>query len=120
MKLSEIKGDRALDMLVDLIDPITLIAADEQIIKTYRSNKPYIILIKQLIADHKKEVLTILAILNEEDPATYQPSLITLPKMLIDLLHDEELMDLFRSQAQMTESASSGPVTENTKDQEAI
>lgn len=94
MKLSEIKGERALEVLVDLIDPVTLIAADEEIVNTYKSKAPKILLVKKLIENHKKEVLTILAILNDENPETYEPSLIELPKMLLDLVHDEELMNL--------------------------
>ena len=120
MKLSEIKGERALDLLVDLIDPITLILADEEIVKIYKSNLPNILLVKRLIANHKKEVLTILALLNEEDPKTYEPSLIALPKMLLDLLNDKELMDLFYSQDQMKRNESSGSAMESIKAQEEI
>lgn len=113
MKLSEIKGERALEVLVDLIDPVTLIAADEEIVNTYKSKAPKILLIKKLIENHKKEVLTMLAILNGEDPATYEPSLIELPKMLLDLVQDEELMNLFTSQNQKMGSVSSGSAMEN-------
>lgn len=113
MKLSEIKGERALEVLVDLIDPVTLIVADEEIVNTYKSKAPKILLVKKLIETHKKEVLTILAILNNENPETYEPSLIELPKMLLDLVHDEELMNLFTSQNQTMESESSGSATEN-------
>lgn len=120
MRLSDIKGEKALDLLVDLIDPITLIMADEKIIQTYHSNKPRIILIKDLINYHKKEILTILALLNEEDPATYSPSIIVLPKMLLDLMNDPELADLFHLQNQMTGSESSGSATENTAAQNEI
>jgi len=120
MKLSEIKGERALDLLVDLIDPITLILADEEIVKIYKSNLPNILLVKRLIGEHKKEVLTILALLNEEDPETYEPSLIALPKMLLDLLNDKELMDLFYSQDQMKGNESSGSAMETIKAQDEI
>lgn len=120
MKLSEIKGEKALDLLVDLIDPITLILADEEIVKIYRSKLPNIVLVKRLISCHKKEVLTILALLNEEDPETYEPSLLVLPMMLLDLLNDKELMDLFHSQDQMKGNGSSGSATETIKAQEEI
>lgn len=120
MKLSEIKGERALDLLVELIDPVTLILADEEIVKMYKSKLPNILLVKKLIADHKKEVLTILALLNEEDPETYEPSLIVLPKMLLDLVNDKELMDLFHSQDQMTGNESSGSAMETIKAQDEI
>lgn len=113
MKLSDIKGERALDALVELIDPVTLICVDEVIVNTYKSDAPRIKLVKELVSRHKKEVLQILAILNEQDPNTYEPSLIELPKMVFDLINDEELMSLFHSQGQMMESESFGSALEN-------
>lgn len=115
MKLSDIKGEKALDLLVDLIDPVTAIMADEEITAIYRSKKPKILLVKKLIENHKKEVLTILALLNEEDPSTYEPSLIALPIMILDLVNDEELKDLFTSQRQMKGNVSSISAMENTE-----
>ena len=120
MKLSEIRGENALDLLVDLIDPITAICADEEIVNTYKSKAPKIVLVKKLVANHKKEVLTVLALLNGEDPATFNPSIVALPKMLLDLLHDEELANLFTSQRAMTGSESSISATENTEAPRAI
>ena len=113
MKLSDIKGEKALDVVVELIDPVTSIIADKEVVAIYRSNKPRILLIKKMIEKHKKEVLHILAVLNDKDPKTYKPSLIELPMMLWDLLNDEDLNSLFTSQNQMKESDSSGSVTEN-------
>lgn len=120
MKLSEIRGEEALDLLVDLIDPITLIIADDEIVSTYKSGKPKIVLVKKLIENHKKEVLTILALLNKEDPKTFNPSILVLPKLILDLLNDQELMDLFHSQNQMTGSESSGSAMETTEAQKEI
>ena len=118
MKLSEIRGEEALDLLVDLIDPITLICADEEVVNAYKSKAPKIVLVKKLIEKHKKEVLTVLALLNGEDPTTYNPSIVALPKLLLDLLHDEELKSLFISQGMMMGSESSISATENTEDRE--
>lgn len=118
MKLSDIKGERALNAIVDLIDPVTIIMLDKEIVDCYKSDQPKIILVKKLISNHSKEVLTILAILNEENPETYEPSLIELPKMLLELVHDEELMNLFHSQGQMMEDESFGSVSESGETQE--
>lgn len=113
MKLSDIKGERALEVLADIIDPATSIIADDEIVSIYKSKKPRILLAKKVIANHKKEILTILAILEGKDPKTYQPSLVQLPKMILDLINDEELASLFTSQNQMKGNVSSGSVTEN-------
>jgi hypothetical protein len=58
-------------------------------------------------------MLEILAILNQQDPETYEPNLVEIPKMLLELLNDKELLDLFQSQAQTTEKTSSVSVMEN-------
>lgn len=113
MKLSEIKGDNALDVLADLIDPVCEILVDKDIETAYNSGDR-MRAIKLGLKKHKRAVTTILALLNEEDPKTYKPALLMLPKMLMDVLNDEELMGLFSSQTQ-TEKTSFGDATENTE-----
>ena len=113
MRLSEIKGEAALDAAADLIDPITEIAKDRILVGLIRL-KNYPEAIKLSIRSHKKTVIKILAILNQQDADTYEPSLIDLPKMLIDLLNDPMLADLLQSQAQTTEETSSVSAMENT------
>ena len=54
-----------------------------------------------------------MAILNQQDVETYNPSLAEIPKMLLDLLNDKEVLDLFQSQAETTEKTSSSSVMEN-------
>lgn len=115
MKLSEIKGEKALDMVADLIEPASKIMADEKVKKIYYS-QPRLKLVQYIIKKHKKSIIQILAILNEEDPKEYveKITLTTLPLIVIDLLNDEDLLQLFSSQGQITEETSSGSVMENT------
>ena len=113
MKLSEIKGEAALDAVADLIDPITDIAKDRILVGLIRL-KNYPEAIKLSIKAHKKCVIQILAILNQQDPNTYEPSLVDLPRMLLDLINDPMLADLFQSQAETTEETSSSSAMENT------
>lgn len=111
MKLSEIKGEHALDVLADLMDPIAEIAQDQMVVKLLRSNQK-LTGVKILLKKHKKSVLNIMAILNEEDPKTYNPSLLTLPALVLEILNDPDLVDLFQSGEEVT---SSGSPTENTE-----
>jgi len=115
MKLSEIKGEKALDMTADLIEPAAMIMADEKVKEIYY-NQPKLKLVQYIIKKHKKSIIEILAILNEENPKTYAEkiTLTTLPTVIIDLLNDEALLSLFSSQSQIMEETSSGSVTENT------
>lgn len=116
MKLSEIRGEKALDMTAELIDPIAEIMADAEVKKIY-AGQPKLKLVQYIIKKHKKPIIKILAILNEEDPKTFADKIkiTTLPAMVIDLLNDEELIQLFSLQGQTVDATSSGSVTENTE-----
>jgi len=114
MKLSEIKGKEALTVLADLIDPVSEIIKDEKF-KALLKTKEKGSIAKYLLTNHDKNVIKILALVNGEDPETYEPNLLSLPLMLLDLMNDPDVINLFGSQDQTKESASSGPATENTE-----
>ena len=122
MKLSEIKGVVAIDVIADIIDPITAIMADEEVKKLaeMKPKPPTLLIAKTILKRQKKAILEILAYLHGENPKTYNPSLIELPIMLVNLINEiqsnEELMSLFHSQPQMSSSVSSGAVMENTEE----
>lgn len=124
MRLSEIKGEDALDVIAEILDPAATLLADAEVQAVIESRKPYIIIAKTILSRQKKAILEILAILDRKDPKEYKPSLIELPVKLIQLLEDilenEELMSLFHSQNPMMGSVSSGSVMENTKETEGI
>lgn len=98
MKLSEIKGERALEVLADLIEPVAEILGDKEIVAALQSGKAPAKAIKLALKNHKKAVLAMMAAIDGEDPETYQPSLFVLPKRLLDLLNDPEVQKLFASQ----------------------
>ena len=113
MKLSEIRGEAAIELLGDMLTPATEIMSDPKVSSAVESGKPKLVIATTILKNHAKSILTILALLNQEDPETYNPSLLALPKMVMDLLEDEELMDLFRSQRQLKEDESSASASEN-------
>lgn len=120
MKLSDIKGEEALDVLADLIEPVAIIMADKKVSNIYNSGQPKINLVKYIIKNHKSRVVEILAILDRKDPKEYEKdmSLLTLPIKLLELLNDEELISVFQSQGQNMGQTSSGSVMENTEVEE--
>lgn len=115
MKLSEYKGEQALDMLADIIEPAAIIMADKEIAAFAKSGMPAIKFVKPIIKNHKKEVIEILAVLNGEDPKRYaeKVNLFTLPKKLLEIINDPDLMSLFSSQGQKMDETSSGSATES-------
>lgn len=115
MKLSEIKGEAAIEVIAAIIEPATEIMTDVEFRDLARKrniSKAATIALK----NHSKAVLEILAALDGEDPRTYNPSLLSIPAKLLELFNDPELMALFSSQDPASEEASSGPVSANTED----
>ena len=111
-KLSEIKGEDALDILADLIEPVAEFSEDKIFVSYVRAGKNTKA-VRQAIKGHKKAVLKVMAILEGEDPKTYNPPLVRLPIMLLQLFNDPELVSLFQSEQTVT---SSGSATENTEE----
>lgn len=95
MKLSEIKGEKALEVLADLIDPATAIMADAEVKKAYDMNKNVLQLAKVILKRHPKEVVAILAALDGVPVEDYEVNIVSLPKKLLEILNDEELQQLF-------------------------
>lgn len=115
MKLSDIKGEEALDVLADIIDPITDICTDSEFKAMIDAKKPKLLAVKYLLKNHKKDVLTVLAIINQKDVNTFKPNLIELPMMVLDVLNDEEVMKLFQYAEVEKDSDFSTPAMEITK-----
>jgi hypothetical protein len=72
MRLSDFKGEEALDVLADIIEPMTFILADEEIQKMRKEaaekkiNMPYIIFVTPALRNHKPEIIQILARLQNQ------------------------------------------------------
>lgn len=125
MRLSDFKGEEALDVLADIIEPMTFILADEEIQKMRKEaaekkiNLPYIKFVTPAIRNHKPEIIQILARLQNQTVEEYTAglSLATLPMQVLEFINDPEIQKFFTSQSQSpeTQSASSGSVTESTE-----
>ena len=86
MRLSEIKGVDAIDVIADIIDPVTAILADKEIQEVIKSKKPHLMIAKTILKNQKEAIMEVLAILNQTDPKDFKPSLIELPIMLLQLV----------------------------------
>ena len=112
--LTEIKGDEALDMVADLLDPATEIMSDKDVADAYKESM--VKAISVAIKNHKKAVKKILALTEGEDPETYEPNVVIIPARLYQILTDPVLQDLFTLPNQRLEEATSGSVSESTED----
>lgn len=115
MRLSDIKGEAAIDAVADLIDPVSEIAGDKKIVELFRSGQR-LKAISGALKGHRRAVIEILAILNQKTPEVYmnEITLASLPMQALDILNDPELAVLF-TDAVETEKTSSTPATENTE-----
>ena len=113
-KLSEITGEDAMDVLADLIEPLSEFTADETFVSLIRRGK-HIPAIQYALKTHKKALIRALAIIEGENPDEYKPSILKLPAMLLEVFNDPELIALFPSVEPVT---SSGSVTEITEGEE--
>lgn len=111
LKLSEIKGERALEVIAEIIDPVSELVKDNGF-KAVCDTGDRLGIVKYLLKNQGKNVLKILALINDEDPDTYEPTIIQLPKMVLELFEDPDIMELFGLQGRTTVSASTDLATE--------
>ena len=116
MRLSDIKGEKALDVVADLIEPVAEIMCDKEISEIRKQEGGRIKAISLAIKNHKSAVMSILAALNGQTVEEYakECNVLSLPKQLLDIINDPAMFDLFTSQNQET-STPSGSAMENIK-----
>lgn len=115
MKLSEFKGEAALDLLADIIEPAAEILADKEVSDAYKNGEKKIAVVKTIIKNHKKEVIEILAAMEGVPVEEYSCNVLTLPIKLLEILNDKEFLEFFTSAGQTEGAKSSGSPTENTE-----
>lgn len=104
MKLSDYKGEAALDKLAEIIEPLTMMLADPELQELAKQGGAVYKYAKPMLKNHKKEVIEVLAALENEPVETYRDkiTLLTLPAKLLEFLNDAEVQALFTSQHQET------------------
>ena len=123
MRLSDIKGERTLEVIADIIDPIANIAEDEEAAALFKREKlPEGMTAKKfllqkarkaapaLLKGHKGDIIAILSAIEGTSPEAYAGALnlVKLIKDTVDLLTDEAFGTLFIS-AQSGISSGSAP-----------
>lgn len=125
MRLSDIKGERTLSVIADIIDPIANIAEDAEVSQLFKreklpegvSAKSFLLkrvrqYLPNLLKSHKRDIITILSAIEGVEPREYEGALnlVKLVKDCTELMTDEAFEVLFISA--QTE-ASSGSAREN-------
>lgn len=102
MKLSEIKGERAIEVFADLLDPVSKILTDEEVVNAFRNDEPKISIVQKMLKGHAKEIVEAMAIIDGVSVEEYEKKIdfFTLPSKLIEFFNDEAVTQLFTSQSQ--------------------
>lgn len=107
MKLSELKGEQAIEVIADLIAPVTSIASDQKNLSIFKKQgsgerskeevaKDLSEKIPTLLKTHKKDVLDILCAFNP-DAKPEEMSVYDIINGVSDLLSDKDFLSLFLS-----------------------
>lgn len=112
MKLSDIRGDKALDVIADLIVPVSNIASDKEMAKVFQKSalpdgktmeeaaaERLMDAAPRLLKEHKEDIITILAAISLKDRDEYASglNLASLLRDLYELINDSEFVGFFSS-----------------------
>lgn len=129
LKLSEIKGEKSFDILAEIIEPTTNIAADKKSAALFGPRplpegmtvQEYVIqrvkeAVPPLMKSHKKDLIAIFATLSEMTEEEYKDQM-TLDGVMLDLgaLISDPIFNAFFTMSQSTKP-SSGSASENTEE----
>lgn len=117
-KLSDYVGEEAIDLWLDLLDPLSVIATDKEIKDITRSGKPKILIAKMILKAHRKEAIEIM---QRIDPAPINGLNIIarLVAIISEIGENEEIKSFFGYAEQAkTENGSSISLMENTEAEE--
>ena len=117
MKLSDYKNEDALDLLADIIDPVSEIKTDKELHQAIKGQNKLGV-VKLIIKSHKAEILEILATLDGVPVDQYECNVFTLPVRILELVNDKELASFFTSQEWTGEEIASIVPTENIEGDE--
>lgn len=100
IKITDIKGEEAIEVLADVIEPLTAIFADKEMLKLANGDGATAIkYISVALKNHKAEVLQIMARLENKPLEEYKKevNILTLPMQLLTIANDESVKALFNS-----------------------
>lgn len=111
-------NDKSLEIVADIWDPYCALMRDTEFTKLYTTNLSEAI--KYACRKHKEEVIEIAAVLEGKKVEDYVVNPFRLPVILLTAIgtYSQINKDLFTSQGQNTEEASSGSATVNTEAKE--
>jgi hypothetical protein len=93
MKLSDYKNEDAIEVIADIIEPLSVIFTDEEI----KNEKNRMKAIAKALKKYKKEVIQILARIDGVSVNEYECNALTLPIKVLEVMNDKEVQDFLES-----------------------
>lgn len=113
MRFCEFQDEKAIEVLAELVDPISVIAADELVKAAFKESKAEAASV--LLKNHAHELMQIMAALDGVPVEEYHCNVLTLPKKLMEIINDPDVMSLFTDAGTENIGGSSGSATANTE-----
>lgn len=114
-KLSDFKGDEAIDLWADLLEPLNSILADDDVRKSLQSGESKLLIAKAILKAHKADAEKILLRI-DPTPLDGMNIILRLVAVLADIGQNEEIKGFFGYAEQAkTDNVSGGLPTESTK-----
>lgn len=130
MKLSDIKGDRVLDVIADIIDPIANMVQDKDVAAMFKREavpegmdardffaKRMCKGLPVLLKGHKADIIAIMAAIDGVTPEQYAASL-DFPKLFTDVMElvtDEAFLNFLSSSETGKDATASGSASESSE-----
>lgn len=111
MKLSDFKDEKAVETVAKLLIPISRIAANRE--NAAAKGKNLLEFASAMLQNNRREVMDMLAILNDKEPEAYHCTAATVLVDVFTMISDPEMLALFGLQRQTP--ASSGSALETTE-----
>jgi hypothetical protein len=113
-RLSDFKNEEAIDLLADILEPAAEIVTDQNVVAEFRNGNK-IRACAQMIKEHKKAVVRILAAMDGKTPENYEFGFFTLPSRVLEVINDEELQAFFISRQIENLDSNFGSAQETTE-----
>lgn len=114
-KLSDYKGEEAINLWADLFDPLSEILTNEEVRKVVASGQPKLLIAKAILKNSAKEATDILTRI-DPTPLDGLNIIIRLVDLVAEIGQNEEIRSFFGyAEQEKTEGESSGSPTETTE-----
>lgn len=121
-RLSDIKGDAAIEFWCDIIEPMTKICEDPALLAYLNGKKKSKVglAIAEIARKHRKEITEVLAAIEGVSVAEYRKtaSALSIPQSLAELVGDPDFFTLLELFGIHAENPFGGNVTANTEEKE--